>query len=110
VGRAIFGDAPSDAEILTRLRREASPCRLAGWRIDVLAEDWMRLQATSWFLAANLVVQGSGEQVALSTFISYHRWPAHLAWPRVPAIHRHLVPAGLHTAARSVSADQTSRQ
>ena len=107
--RAMFGDTPSAGEQLIwhvvlglRLSRGRSPDTVAGWWIGGRGDDWIRLEAASWFLAANLVVQASGDRVALATFIHYDRWLAHLMWPRLSAIHRGLIPNVLRNAANRV--------
>jgi hypothetical protein len=62
--RAMFGDVPSPGERLIwrgllglRLSRERSLDTVGGWRIGGSGEDWIRLEAASWFLAGNLVVR-----------------------------------------------------
>ncbi|PWU56094.1 hypothetical protein DLJ47_07565 [Micromonospora sp. S4605] len=108
--RAMFGDVPSVAELLIwrgflglRLSRGRSADTVAGWRIDGRGDDWIRLQATSWFLTANLLVQTADERVALGTFLRYERRLGHGVWPPLSAIHRRLVPGVLRAAAARVT-------
>lgn len=111
--RALFGDIPSAAELLIwrvllglRLSRGRSPATVAGWRVGGRGEDWIRLEAASWFLAGNLVVQSAGGRVALGTFLRYDRWLAHVVWPPLSAIHRRVVPGLLRDAAARVATNR----
>ncbi|MCP2358063.1 hypothetical protein HD597_005083 [Nonomuraea thailandensis] len=103
--RAIFGDVPHAGELLIwcgllgfRLSRKRSPATVAGWRIGGRGEDWVRLEAASWFLTGNLLVQTAGEQVSLATFLHYRRRVGRGVWPPLSAVHRRLVPGLLHDA------------
>lgn len=104
--RALFGDRPNPGQIFVwrvllglRLARVASAATVAGWRIGDRGDGWLRMEADSWFLAADLVVQTTGEQASLTTFLRYDRRLAHLVWPPLSAAHRRIVPALLTTAA-----------
>lgn len=64
--RAMFGGVPSPAQrfimrglLGIRLRRDRSPHTVAGWRIAEVSAHWIRLEAESWFLSANLAVRTS---------------------------------------------------
>jgi hypothetical protein len=107
--RAMFGDVPDFAELVVwrillglRLQREPSPGTVAGWRIYGYGEDWIGLDAESYLLAANLVVQATSDRVALATFIRYQHRLAHLVWPPLSALHRRLVPQVLRRAVNRV--------
>ncbi|MBY8871770.1 hypothetical protein K7640_07935 [Micromonospora sp. PLK6-60] len=109
--RAMFGDKPDAIELFLwrgllglRLRRTGSADTVAGWQIGERADDCVRLEATSWFLAANLVVQATGDSVALGTFLRYDRWLAHLVWSPLSVLHRQLVPGLLRKAASRIVA------
>ncbi|MEV2240172.1 hypothetical protein [Micromonospora sp. NPDC049891] len=109
--RVMFGDTPDAIELFLwrglmglRLSRTASADTVAGWQIGEQGDDWIRLEADSWFLAANLVVQASGDRVALGTFLRYDRWLAHLVWPPLSVLHRRLVPGVLRKAASRITA------
>lgn len=111
--RAMFGNIPSLAEILIwrillglRLSRERSPSTVAGWRIGDRGADWIRLEATSWFLAGNLLVQRADQQVSLITFIHYRRWLGRLVWALLSAFHRWLVPNVLRNALARMQASR----
>lgn len=104
--RRMFGDVPSIGERVIwrgflglRLSRERSPETVAGWRIADRGEDWIRLATESWFLSANLVVVATGGHVSLATFLHYDRFPGHVVWPPLSAVHRALVPDLLRRAA-----------
>ena len=103
--RAMFGDVPSAGEVFIwrgvlglRLSRYPSPATVAGWRIGGHGEDWIRLEAASWFLAANLLVETGPGRVSLVTFVHYRRHPAGAVWPPCSAVHRRLVPRVLRDA------------
>ena len=109
--RVMFGDTPDAIELFLwrglmglRLSRTVSADTVAGWQIGEQGDEWIRLEATSWFLAANLVVQATGDSVALGTFLRYDRWLAHLVWPPLSVLHRQLVPGVLRKAASRIAA------
>ncbi|GIH96038.1 hypothetical protein Psi01_66680 [Planobispora siamensis] len=104
--RAMFGDVPDAAEMLIwrgllglRLSPGRSPATVAGWRIGGRGDDWIRMEAASWFLSANLLVQTADGRVSLTTFLRYDRWPGHAVWPPLAVVHRLLVPRVLREAA-----------
>ncbi|GII04025.1 DUF2867 domain-containing protein [Planobispora takensis] len=109
--RAMFGDVPGAAELLIwrgllglRLSSGRSPATVAGWRIGGRGDDWIRLEAASWFLSGNLLVQTAGGRVSLTTFLRYDRWPGHAVWPPLAVVHRLLVPRVLREAAARLAA------
>lgn len=104
--RAMFGDVPSVGELFIwrgvlglRLNRTRSPDTVGGWRLADRGEDWVRLEATSWFLTGNMVVTAADGQVSLATFLRYDRRLGQLLWPTLSGIHRGLVPGVLRGAA-----------
>ncbi|MEU3166426.1 hypothetical protein [Streptosporangium sp. NPDC006930] len=108
--RAMFGDVPSIAELLIwrvllgfRLSPGRSPDTVAGWWIGERGEDWIRLEAASWFLSGNLLVRTAEGRVSLGTFLRYDRSLAHTVWPPLSAVHRLLVPGVLRTAAAKLT-------
>ncbi|AWS43108.1 DUF2867 domain-containing protein [Streptosporangium sp. 'caverna'] len=108
--RAMFGHVPTAAEQLIwrgllglRLSRGRSPDTVAGWRIGERGEDWIRLEAASWFLTGNLLVQATDGRVSLGTFLRYDRRLGHGVWPPLSAIHRRLVPGVLRDAAAKIA-------
>ncbi|WP_412074928.1 hypothetical protein ACLF6K_02125 [Streptomyces xanthophaeus] len=80
------------------LRLTAAPDRVAGWRIADRGDDWIRLEARSWFLTGHLVVQADDEHVSLATFIRYDRPVASRIWLPLSKKHRQLAPALLRDA------------
>lgn len=110
--RAMFGDVPDAAErfiwrglLGMRLRRGRSPDTVAGWLIAGREEQWIRLEACSWFLSGNLVVRATGADVSLATFVRYDRSLGRLVWPPLSGIHRRLAPGVLRDAAARVRSD-----
>jgi hypothetical protein len=109
--RAIFGDVPSIAELLIwrgllglRVSRQRSPATVAGWRIGECGDDWIRLEAASWFLAGNFLVQVADGRVSLGTFLHYDRLLGHGVWPPLAPVHRRLVPGLLRDAEARIRA------
>jgi hypothetical protein len=109
--RAMFGDVPSVGEQLIwrgflglRLSRGRSPDTVAGWRIADRGADWIRIEATSWFLSANMVVLSPPGRLALATFVRCDRPPARIVWRPLSAVHRALVPGVLRGAVAKVRA------
>ncbi|MEV0374367.1 hypothetical protein AB0I10_32005 [Streptomyces sp. NPDC050636] len=87
--------------VLLGLRLMASPDRVAGWKIADHGDDWIRLEASSWFLAGHLVVQADDERVSLATFLRYDRPLASRVWPPLAKVHRRLAPDLLRDAHRA---------
>ncbi|MCA2217980.1 hypothetical protein [Jidongwangia harbinensis] len=111
--RAMFGDVPSVAELAIwrgllqlRLSPGRSPTTVAGWRIGGRGADWIRLEAASWFLAANLLIHTGDRRVSLVTLLRYDHSVGHVAWPPLSAVHRSLVPGVLRTAEARMRADR----
>jgi hypothetical protein len=103
--RAMFGDVPSIGERLIwrgllqlRLDPGRSPATVAGWRIGGRGPDWIRLEAASWFLTANLIVRTGDGRVSLTTVVRYERRLGRRVWPPLSAVHRRLVPGVLRGA------------
>ncbi len=108
--RAMFGDVPGIGQQLIwrgllqlRLSRGRSPATVAGWRIGGRGPDWLRLEAASWFLTANLIVRTADGRVSLTTVLRYERRMGRLVWPRLSAVHRRLIPGVLRGAAGRLS-------
>jgi hypothetical protein len=108
--RAMFGDVPSVAELLIwrgllglRLSPGRSPATVAGWQIGDRGDNWIRLEAASWFLTANLLVQTADGRVSLGTLLHYDRRLGRGVWLALSAIHRGLVPGLLRAAAAQVA-------
>lgn len=113
--RAMFGDVPTAAERLIwrrllglRLHEERSPDTVAGWQIADRGEDWIRLEAASWFLTGNLVVRAGGGWVSLATFLRFDRPLGRVVWPPLSAVHRRLSPGLLTDARENIRASRPS--
>jgi hypothetical protein len=111
--RAMFGAVPSLGELLIwrcllglRLKRGRSPTTVAGWQVGGSGEDWIRLEAASWFLAGNLLVRRADGQVSLTTLLHYSRWLGYVVWPPLSVLHRWLVPRVLLNAVVRIRASR----
>jgi hypothetical protein len=100
--RAMFGDVPSVVELLIwrgllglQLSSGRSSATVAGWRIGDRGDDWLRLEAASWFLTGNFLVQTAAGRVSLGTFLRYDRRLGSCVWPPLSTIHRRLIPGVL---------------
>ena len=107
--RAMLGNVPNLGELFIwsvmlqlRLSRKRSSSTVAGWRIVDRDDERIRLEATSWFMTADLVVRAVDGRVSLDTLIHYDRWAAHIIWPPLSAVHRALVPGVLRKAAARI--------
>lgn len=112
--RVLFEDVAGRAgqfiwRILLGLRLTASPHRVAGWQIADRGDDWIRLEARSWFLTGHLVVRADDAHVSLATFIHYDRPVASRIWPPLAKKHRQVAPDLLRDAHR-VQQPRPSRQ
>ncbi len=85
-----------------RLGRRRSPEHVAGWKIADRGERWIRVEATSWFLTAHLVVLVGDDEVSFATFLRYDRPPARVLWPRLSSVHRYAMPGLLHRAVKAL--------
>jgi hypothetical protein len=71
-----------------RLQLRPSPDRLLGWKIAERSENWIRIEAASWFLTGHVVMHVDEGQVSCASFIRYDRRIAAFVWPPVSLIHR----------------------
>ena len=113
--RTVMGDILGrKAQVLWRgllgLRLSASPDRVAGWKIADRGEDWIRLEAASWFLTAHLVFEADDEHVSLASFVHYDRAIASRVWPPVSTRHRAVVPIVLRKARALLQPAASARQ
>jgi hypothetical protein len=83
-----------------RLEPRLAAERVGGWKIAGRADDWIRLEASSWFLTAHLVIRLEGAHLSVGTFIRYRRRLAALIWTPASAVHRRLMPGLLHETVR----------
>ena len=84
------------------LRLKSGPSRelVGGWKIADRGEDWIRLEASSWFLTAHLVTRLDDRHLSVGTFIRYDRPIAALIWMPASAVHRRLTPGLLDQTVR----------
>jgi hypothetical protein len=108
--RAMLGNVPSAGQrflwrgiLGLRLRPGRSPETVAGWRVTGRGPDWVRLEARSWFLGANLVVLTGGGRVSIGTLLHYERRFGRLVWPPLSGVHRALVPGLLRRGAARIA-------
>jgi hypothetical protein len=83
-----------------RLQRRPSPDHVLGWKIADRGDNWLRIEAASWFLTGHVVVHVDDCQLSFATFIRYDRPPAALVWAPVSLIHRQVALALMRSAAR----------
>ena len=83
-----------------RLKSRPSTERVGGWKIADRGREWIRLEASSWFLTAHLVIRLDAEHLSVGTFIRYDRPIAALIWVPASAVHRRLMPGLLHQTVR----------
>lgn len=117
--RVMFGDIPSVSErfiwqwlLQLRLYRGSARLLIAGWVIADRGDDWIRLEANSWALAANLIVRASDSRVSLTTALRYDRRFGTVVWRALSVVHRRLAPELLRDAVARVveaSADDWGR-
>jgi hypothetical protein len=69
-------------------QRPFAPGYLIGWKIADGGDDWMRLEADSSLITANIVGSVRDGQVSVATFVRYERPLAALVWPPVAVLHR----------------------
>jgi hypothetical protein len=106
--RAVLEDTPTGRSaprlwrlLGVRLGPRSSPDYVQGWRIADRGDDWIRIEATSWFMTAHAVVQVDDGQVSVALFVRYDRPIAALIWPPVSVMHRRAVPVMLHEALKA---------
>jgi hypothetical protein len=85
-----------------RLKSRPSTERVGGWKIADRGEDWIRLEASSWFMTAHLVTRLGDGHLSVGTFIRYDRPIAALIWVPVSAVHRRLMPGLLFQTVRLI--------
>src|ERR1041385_8636015 len=65
---------------ILRLRLDRSPGSIAGWKVGDRGQRWIRLEASSWFMSANVVVYVYDEQVAVATIVRYEHPVGAVVW------------------------------
>jgi hypothetical protein len=83
-----------------RLELRPSPDHVLGWKIAERAENWIRIEAASWFLTGHVVIHVEDGCLSFATFVRYDRLPAALVWPPVSLIHRQVALALVRSATK----------
>lgn len=83
-----------------RLKLAPSPDHLLGWKIAERGENWMRIEAGSWFLTGHVVMHVDDRRISFASFVRYDRRPAAFVWPAVSLIHRQVALALVRSATR----------
>ena len=86
-----------------RLDPGRSPDHVGGWLIAGRGYDWIRLEAASSFLTAQIVVHVDDGEISVATFIRYDRTVAAVVWPPVSVLHRRAMLGLLRHAARALA-------
>lgn len=81
-----------------RLEPAPSPEHIGGWRIDGRGDQWIRVQASSWFMTAQMVFVVEPAQASFATYIRYDRPIAASIWGVVSFGHRSVAPGFLGSA------------
>jgi len=84
-----------------RLKLRPSPDRLLGWKIADRGENWIRIEAASWFLTGHVVMHVNEGQLSFASFVRYDRRLAAFVWPPVSLIHRQVALALVRSAERA---------
>jgi hypothetical protein len=87
-----------------------SSTHVQGWRIADRGDDWIRIEATSWFMTAHAVIHVEDGQVSVALFLRYDQPIAGVIWPPVSVMHRRGVPVMLRQALRPRGAAATSTE
>lgn len=88
--------------LMLRIDPRPSPDRVAGWRIDAVGDDWIRLHAETWWGRAQLIVREGDGHLALTTVMAYDHPAASAIWGAASAVHRRVVPGLLLATRRAV--------
>jgi hypothetical protein len=92
-----------------RLKLRPSPDRLLGWKISGRDENWIRIEAASWFLTGHVVMHVDEGRISFASFIRYDRRLAAFVWPPVSLIHRRVALALVRSSIRTHYHDPASR-
>src|SRR5215216_5860176 len=109
--RALLEDTPTGRSApslwrLLGLRLGPTPSTdyVQGWQIAARADDWIRVEATSWCMTAHAVVRVDDGQLAVALFVRYDRRIADVIWRPVSVMHRRAVPIMLRQALKAQAA------
>lgn len=84
-----------------RLGPASAPDRIAGWKIVERGDSWIVLEAASWCLTAQIVVEVGHGEVRVATFIRYDLPIAAVLWRAVSVGHRRAMPGLLRAAVKA---------
>jgi hypothetical protein len=84
-----------------RVKLRPSPDHLLGWKIADRGENWIRVEAASWFMTGHVVMHVDEGQVSFASFIRYDRRLAAYVWPPVSLIHRQVALTLVRSAIRA---------
>jgi hypothetical protein len=85
-----------------RLKLQPSPDYLLGWKIADRGDNWIRIEAASWFLTGHVVIHVDQRQISFASFIRYDRRLAAFVWPPVSLIHRQVALALVRGAVQAL--------
>jgi hypothetical protein len=84
-----------------RLGPLSSPNYILGWKITERGNDWVRIEAASWMMAASLVFKVDEVGLSVATFVRYDRRLAAFIWPPLSTVHRKVGLAMIRHALRA---------
>ncbi len=84
-----------------RLELRPSPDHVLGWKIADRGENWIRIEAASWFLTGHVIVHVDHGRLSFASFVRYDHRVAALVWPPVSMIHRQVALALMRSAAKA---------
>lgn len=85
-----------------RLESGSSPDHLLGWKIADRGENWIRIEAASWFMTGHVLMHVDEGRISFASFIRYDRRLAAFVWPPVSVIHRQVALALVRSAIRTL--------
>jgi hypothetical protein len=71
-----------------------------GWRIESQSDQWLRLETSSWYMSASVVILVEPGAVSASLSLQYDSPVAPFIWALVSGPHQKAVPAMMRQAAR----------
>lgn len=97
-GLALF--VPFVQRVFFRLRLKLRPStdHLLGWKIAERGENWIRIEAASWFLTGHVVMHADEGVLSFASFVRYDRRLAAFVWPPVSLVHRQVAIALVRSA------------
>lgn len=98
-------------QVLCALRLQTQPSteHVAGWKIAERGDDWIRLEASSWYMTAHVIVQVANDRLSIGLFVGYNHHLGRVLWPPISVVHRRAMPGLLRHSARKIDRVATSR-